>query len=146
MRSQRARRSVYHTDSDLFCVWYHVAPCHWLMLPASPPPCAMIRSAAAPTAPLIKSLSFLLTREMPSQWPSERGSGGRNNSSSYFKGWGCSIVRPPLRLWQMPLIRVGDMLRRKKWVTCRSVTHVSHNAWRHLLSTFACNETQCNKN
>lgn len=36
MRSQEEWCYVHHTDSDLFCVWYHVTACHWLMLPASP--------------------------------------------------------------------------------------------------------------
>lgn len=56
-------QTVIYSVSDIMLLhvtdWCYLRPL---------PPCAMIRSAAAPTARLIKSLSFLLTREMPSRW------------------------------------------------------------------------------
>ena len=118
MRSQEEWCYVYHTDSDLSRVWYHVALCQPLMLPASP---------LWWLDPWRCSTYYILAlvKKKKQEW-----------ELCYFNGM-ASLCSCP---WQMLPIPVGDMLHCINGLWARLITYVGHNSFGHVLSTFLCNE------
>lgn len=139
MRSQQEWCYVYHTDSDLFCVWYHVAPCHWLMLPA--PPLWWLDPWLRLQLPCKNQFLSFNPQDAKSsvgekKWMSEGEIIGEVILKDDIASL-CAVIpsltnAPHPSWWHAPLY---------KWVMSKTISYVSHNALRHLLSTFTCNET-----